>query len=46
MDIKKLKMENRALKETCEILADENVMADIQKSLKQIARGKYKLFSS
>lgn len=46
MKSKKLQMENKALKETCHILADKAVMADIQKSLKQIAQGKCKLFSS
>ena len=36
----KLKIENKALKETCEILADKEVMQDIQESLKQIREGK------
>ena len=32
----KLKIENKALKETCEILADKAIMEDIRESLKQI----------
>jgi len=39
--ILKLKKENKALKETCEILSDKKVMADIRQSLKEIKQGKY-----
>ena len=39
--IRHLKRENRALKETCEILADKKVMNDIQKSLEEIKKGNY-----
>ena len=38
--IKKLKEENRALKATCEILADREILEGIQKSLEQIRQGK------
>jgi len=33
--------ENKSLRETCNILSDQNVMKDIQKSLKQIYKGKF-----
>ena len=39
--IKKLKMENKALKETCEILADKDAMKSIHKSLEEIKKGNY-----
>mgnify|MGYP001501973646 CR=1 FL=1 len=39
--IDKLKIENKALKETCDILGDQEVMKDIKKSLKQICEGKF-----
>ncbi len=39
--IKKLKLENKALKETCEILADEEAVKNIQKSLDEIKKGNY-----
>lgn len=39
--IKKLKAENRSLRETCEILADKRLMKDIKKSLKEIKSGKF-----
>ena len=37
----KLKKELRAWKETAAILADKSIMVSIEKSLKQIASGKY-----
>jgi len=40
MEIERLRAENRALKETCEILADTDLMQDIKKSMRQIRQGK------
>tara|TARA_Y100000310_G_C20407167_1_gene680217 strand:+ start:635 stop:784 length:150 start_codon:yes stop_codon:yes gene_type:complete len=39
-ELEKLEKENEALRETCEVLADEKTMDVIKKSLKQIAEGK------
>jgi hypothetical protein len=39
-EITRLRRENRAVKETCEILADNKVMRDIKTSLRQIRAGK------
>ena len=39
--IKKLKLENKALKETCEILADKEAMRSIRKSLDEMKKGNY-----
>lgn len=36
-----LKKENKALKETCEILSDQETMKSIKTSLKQILKGKH-----
>ena len=44
--IKRLKSENRALKETCEILSDKKVMSDIKKSLDEIKSGKFVTISN
>jgi hypothetical protein len=38
--IERLKKENKALKETCEILADQKTMEAIKQSLKEIKAGK------
>jgi len=43
--IRRLELENKTLKETCDILSDEKVMKDIQNSLKQISAGKGILLS-
>jgi hypothetical protein len=40
MEIEQLRAENRALKETCEVLADTRLMQDIKKSMRQIRQGK------
>ena len=45
-EVKKLRKENKALKETCRILADNKLMEDIRKSLRQIAKGRCKTFSA
>jgi len=37
---KKAKLENKYLRETCEVLADKRILADIQISLRQIREGK------
>lgn len=37
--IKKLESENKALKETCEILVDKKVMKNIKQSLVEIKKG-------
>jgi len=37
--IKKLAVENKALKETCEILGDSKTMHEIKESLKEIKKG-------
>jgi len=39
--IRKLEQENKALRETCEILSDEKVMREIKDSLEQIRKGKF-----
>lgn len=39
-ELKRLKDENKSLKETCEILADKKVLGGIKKSLKEIELGK------
>ena len=39
VQMEKLKIENKSLRETCEILADEDIMNSIKKSLKEIAEG-------
>jgi hypothetical protein len=39
-EIQRLRKENRALRETCEILADTKLMQDIKKSMRQIRQGK------
>ena len=44
-DEAKLRKENEELKETCRILADKEVMADIRKSLNQISKGQCKPLS-
>ena len=43
--IEKLKKENRALKETCDILADKRILKNIKTSLNQIKAGKKILLS-
>ena len=40
MRIKRLEAENKALRETCEILADKKLMREIRASLKEIRAGK------
>jgi hypothetical protein len=40
-ELEKLRKENIALRETCEILSDEKVMKDIKSSLKDISKGDY-----
>jgi hypothetical protein len=37
----KLKKENKLLKETCEVLADKEVLKSIKKSLNEIKTGKF-----
>lgn len=39
--LKKLKRENKSLKETCEILSDNKLLKDIKRSLNEIEKGKY-----
>ncbi len=39
--IKRLRNEINTLKETCEVLADEKLLEDINHSLKQIREGRY-----
>lgn len=39
--IRKLRRENKALKETCDILADRKIIADIKKSIDEIKSGKF-----
>lgn len=38
-NINKLKEENKRLKETCEVLADRNILNSINRSLRQIREG-------
>jgi len=40
-ELEKLRKENIALKETCEILSDSKVMLDIKKSLKEVSKGEH-----
>ena len=37
----KLKSENKALKETCEVLSDKKIMKSIKQSLSDIKKGHY-----
>ena len=38
--IEKIKRENKALKETCEVLADKRILDSINSSLRQIRDGR------
>lgn len=40
-ELEKLRKENLALKETCEILSNPKIMKDIKDSLDEVSKGEY-----